>query len=374
MLQSVKDLWEGSDDKKSDSGQNKDKKIKETKSKSFGDRIKQFKAILWHAFDYLTGVAEPNNLYVKNGVNKFKGNDNGIYGDGKLDQYLLTFPYTLYYRLQSCVTTNVYELPCKTGDDLMYSSKGSAGWTGGSNSLDITNTFLAKIPIIGDVLKNILGNTRINFMPWWDAEKGAATPPPEIDIKFDLFNDTAEAAMMNFIFVNTIVPNNRWIQYNMFQHAPCLYDVKVEGYNRLFACAGSFDVKAKGVLRNPPPEWIDTLCKTYGNGGAGGKDDGGNVNVTALAESIKKNSLIKIPDIYEVSMKFESLLPLNFNNYLFTYSQNNTMETEYASKKIYQEGAMATVLKAATTDFVEDMKDYIKDEGKQQKDIKEKNL
>ena len=41
------------------------------------------------------------------------------------------------------------------------------------------------------------------------------------------------------------------------------------------------------------------------------------------------------------------------------------METEYQNSPVYQEGAFATVLKAATTDFIEDMTAYIKDEGRQ---------
>lgn len=314
--------------------------------------------ILWHAFDYMTGVAKPNNLFLKNNVPKFKGNAGGVYGDGSsaIDTYMLTFPYTLYYRLQSCVTTNVYELPCKTGDDVLYSSDGVKGWTGGSNSIGIGNSFVSKIPIIGGILNNILGNVQINFMPWWNAQAGAQTPPPEVGIKFYLFNDTADAAMTNFIFVNTLLPNNRWVQYNMFQHSPCLYDVKIEGYNRLFACAATTSVKSIGVLRSPPPVWIDTLCSKHANGG--GKKDG-SVNSATLAELAKTARLIKVPDVYEVEMKFTSLLPQNFNNYLFTYSQNNTMETEYASGSIYQEGAFATVIKAATTDFISDMKEYI---------------
>lgn len=75
---------------------------------------------------------------------------------------------------------------------------------------------MTKIPVIGDALKNILGNIGVNYTPWWDAEKGVVTPEPEVEVSFDLFNDTAEAAMMNFIFVNTIVPNNKWLQYCMF--------------------------------------------------------------------------------------------------------------------------------------------------------------
>ena len=75
---------------------------------------------------------------------------------------------------------------------------------------------LSKIPLIGNIANMILGNIGINYMPWWDAASGSKTKEPLIDIKFDLFNDSADAAMKNFIFVNTIVPNNKWIQYNMF--------------------------------------------------------------------------------------------------------------------------------------------------------------
>jgi len=48
-------------------------------------------------------------------------------------------------------------------------------------------------------------------MPWWNPEEGAKTATPDINIKFDLFNDTIDKAVANFIFVNTIIPGNRWI-------------------------------------------------------------------------------------------------------------------------------------------------------------------
>ena len=75
---------------------------------------------------------------------------------------------------------------------------------------------LSKIPIIGNIANMILGNIGINYMPWWNADAGSSTREAEIDIEFNLYNDSANAAMYNFIFVNTIAPNNRWLQYNMF--------------------------------------------------------------------------------------------------------------------------------------------------------------
>ena len=94
-------------------------------------------------------------------------------------------------------------------------SNGSAGWGGGDDILGTgeyrISGLLGKIPGIGNLANMILGNIGINYMPWWNADSGAKTAEPEVEIKFDLFNDSYDAAMANFIFVNTIIPNNKWI-------------------------------------------------------------------------------------------------------------------------------------------------------------------
>ena len=41
--------------------------------------------------------------------------------------------------------------------------------------------------------------------------------------------------------------------------------------------------------------------------------------------------MIKIPDVYRVKMSFKSLLPNNFNNFLYTYSQNVKHMVTYTS-------------------------------------------
>ena len=37
------------------------------------------------------------------------------------------------------------------------------------------------------------------------------------------------------------------------------------------------------------------------------------------------NDQIRIPDVYEVSIEFKSMFPMNVNNYLYQYSRNNVM-------------------------------------------------
>ena len=48
-----------------------------------------------------------------------------------------------------------------------------------------------------------------------------------------------------------------------------------------------------------------------------------NIDAKAFLTSLKNNKLIKIPDIYKVKMTFSSLLPANFNNYLYTLVAND---------------------------------------------------
>lgn len=320
------------------------------------DQIDKLKLSLSYVMDWImcAKTANKNNLLSKDGESRFSlpGNRTGSYNQGDLDDTkILTLPYTLYYRLQSCVTTNVYELPCKI--ETAFDVHGQEGWGGGI--LGIENTFINKIPGVGDFLKTMFNNVRINFMNWWDAESGSKTVEPEVTVKFCLFNDTAERAMMNFIFINTIAPNNMWVQYGIFQHSSSVYDIKIEGHKRLFACAGNVKVSYKGVLRNPPPLWVRNLVNKYGN--SSGKKHG-EVNKSTLAENILKDNLIKIPDIYEVELQFKSMIPQNLNTYLYQFSQNQRIENAYMSGSVYQDSEIAKF--NLVRELAMDLEDYNK--------------
>lgn len=328
--------------------------LKEGALEAGGDIIK----CVWHAFNYLTGTLQPNNLYtnanigIKNEIGKYS--NGGELAGSIQEKQILQFPYTLYYRMQSCVTTNIYELPF--AGKTLYTSSGSKGW-GTSNSIAFEDP-TSKIPIVGGLLKkwsgaasvlDVMQNIRISMMPWWDTKNGGQATP-EIEVKFDLFNDTNESAMANFIFVNTLIPNNKAIQYGLMQHSPCLYDIKLEGFNRLFACSGDFTVNYKGVLRDPHPLWVKELISKHKN-----------KNLKFSADLVSAR-LIKIPDIYEVTMKFTSILPADFNGFLYSYVANNNIISDY-DNTARDDGIMATVVTAATTDLFAEMKAYIKAEG-----------
>lgn len=111
----------------------------------------------------------------------------------------------VYYTLQSCVTTNIYELPCVPSNNFLHSSDGKPGWCNDSASLKLMPDLVKHVPIVGKMIAGLFDNMRINMTPWWNSEKGGETMPPEIELKFSLFNDNLETAIVNFVFINTIL-------------------------------------------------------------------------------------------------------------------------------------------------------------------------
>lgn len=310
---------------------------------------KKISAVTQYSLKYMIGNTKPDffkDLDISDAM-PFSSYNNNIFSPGgntSPGYYIMTFPYMLYYRLQSCVTTNIYEIPGVQASKTILHSEGEAGWTNGGDMLSDggfrISDMLGKIPGIGQIANMVLGNIGINYMPWWNASAGAKTKMPQIEITFDLFNDTSDAALMNFIFVNTLIPNNMWVQYNMFQHSSSIYDVKIEGINRLYACAGNFDVTYEGVLRDPPIDWYWKLRPYF------------NKNMSdAFEENIKNNKLIKIPDIYRVKMVFQSLLPANFNNYIFNYAENGNHITNYGNK-VYDSALLSEHLPNALGKYI----------------------
>ena len=321
-------------------------------------QVQKLKDTLEYIMDWLICNQTSNNRnLVQKDINtprfSFKyGNQLGSYNlDKRFIEKVFTLPYMIYYKLQSSVTTNIYELPMKI--DTAFDVHGKEGW--GGSSIGFENTFLTKVPVLNKIVKHLLGNVRINYMNWWDAESGSKTEEPEITIKFSLFNDTAESARMNFIFINTIVPNNMWIQYGLFQHSSHIYDIKIDGHKRLFACAGNVKVSYKGVLRSPTALWIDNLVQKYGTK---------SINNNKFKENIKNNDLIKIPDIYEVELQFKSMLPQNFNTYLYQFSQNARIDIEYKKKSVYEDSSMTNFMKDMKSGLSADVKDYIENYNK----------
>ena len=97
----------------------------------------------------------------------------------------------------------------------------------------------------------------------------------------------------------------------------------------------------EGVLRDPPTKWLYDLVNKHGNE---------NLEVDTFLTNAISYKTIKIPDVYRVSLKFKSLLPANFNNYIFSYAENASHIVKYKDKA-YDPSAAAEALPNAMSKY-----------------------
>ena len=91
------------------------------------------------------------------------------------------------------------------------------------------------------------------------------------------------------MFLHNIVPKNRFIQYHIFQHNPCVYDMKIEGYGRFYMCSGNIACDYKGVSRRPSSEFFKALGGRMNSSWKGGEKG---------ALWMEAERIIRIPDVY----------------------------------------------------------------------------
>lgn len=239
-----------------------------------------------------------------------KGVDTSIakFSNENLRKSILDIPFMLYYQIMTTKTNGYYVLPYS--GKLVDKSDGSKGWNTkhGWDGLDTSENSL-----LGTMLNFFGRNIKLNTTPLWDGN--TENNYPQMTVQFDLFNDSEKSALNNFIFLHHIFPKNKFLQYNIFQHNPCVYDVKIEGYGRFYMCSGDMQCDYKGVSRRPSNKFFSELAaKTEKNYEGLTKD------------VLEKQKLIRIPDIYSVKIDLTSLLPNSINNYLFSFSGNHNME------------------------------------------------
>lgn len=102
-------------------------------------------------------------------------------------------------------------------------------------------------------------------------------------------------------------------------------------------CSGTFSCNYKGVMRNVTDEFVKQLFKKHGNP----------YLTNRMSPSVFiNNKNVKIPDVYEVTLNFTSLLPDNFNQYLFQYAMKNSIARSNGSREeSWYDGPTSTISK-----------------------------
>lgn len=288
------------------------------------------KALISTSDELLDALVDP--------ANKESGLKSKYIGD-TYDQIILNWPYGLYYNLIGSTTTNVYELPCNYTE--LHRDINANGWNyqeddsfgfGGINTSSL----------IGKAISFLGSNFSIKLQPRW---KASDTSPQTVTITVNLFNDTLDHAVANYIMVNNLIANSMSLQYGLYKHAPAYYDVKIAGFTRMFMCKGTINVSHAGQTRTPNVDFYKKL-EIYKN-----------TYYQYEQKEFIDNQWIKIPDVYKLQLTFESLLPQNLNNYVYQFSKNEIKMYENGR----QEGYMSQV-EGKLDSFAEKLEQYIKDQ------------
>ena len=130
--------------------------------------------------------------------------------------------------------------------------------TYGFNSASNDAYSIKSSSMLGKILSSIGSNVTFTMTPVW---KVGEDPRTTVEITLNLFNDTCDHALRNFLFVNTLIPQNMSLQYAVLRFPPCAYDIKIDGGRRLMMCSGKFTCMNKGVVREPSNLFFTKLSK-----------------------------------------------------------------------------------------------------------------
>ena len=247
---------------------------------------------------------------------------------GENDVAILDIPYNLYYKILGSTTNAIYEIPCQFPDETLKSD-GKFGWDSNEfnafRQIGDFSTGSFKEALTFQFLLSFASKFNMTMMPVF-SPNNSTSDPDGITITFNLMNDTVDHAKANFAFVQTITGNNKWIQNLIVTRPANLYDIRIPGCNRLMMCTGEFTIEFKGAVRTFKESALKDFTQPFGTD-------------------------FRIPEAYSVSMKFDSLIPSNFNTYILGLIKSNEDLFEYNESERVENGVIGkftdAVLKSA---------------------------
>jgi hypothetical protein len=149
---------------------------------------------------------------------------------------------------------------------------------------------------LAGVVKDILRKgTNIDYplTPSWSPSSPNDAPPIETEII--LYNDSFDNLNRNFRFLHSLAAGAFWIQDNYKQRQPNIYDVHFPGYFQYYYCSLDLEITTLGMKRTLTSGSFKKLTSDNG---------------------IRLPQGTFFPDAYKLTIKFQPLVPNNFNMYL----------------------------------------------------------
>ena len=239
-----------------------------------------------------------------------------------LKSMVVDIPYILYCGLRKKLYGNTYIFPYIVNNSTIInqaSNQSEWGKNDGSIIGQIMNGIQNAINMIGGITAGVMGSQAqsANLFP---APTWKLNGDDKVSFSFDLIliNDHIVRARNNYICVNTIINNNRYIQKAILAFPGALYELWLPTGQRHLMCTGDFKLYPLGLNRKTPNGFFS------GNGGPSGAnfkigtvDGRAGVGETDFNEH--QDEVEVLPDAYKLSMTFTSCLANNLNTSIFQY-------------------------------------------------------
>ena len=260
---------------------------------------------------------------------------------------MITIPYTLYFQLRQRLYGNTYIFPyIVTSSTAINQASNASEWgngDGGGNIIQNIKTAANEaVQFLGGFAVGMLGSqakiANLFPAPTWN---GAGDYKAQFSFDLVLINDHIIKARNNYMCVNTIINNNRWLQKTIMSFPGALYEVWLPTGQRHLMCTGDFNLFPLGLNRKAPSGFF-----------SGGKVPGANFSIGTNTDGLPmyhkhKDDIEVIPDAYRLQIKFTSCISNNLNNSVFQYY----VEDMGGYEDYVQYNAGGTTSKVATLDL-----------------------
>ena len=253
----------------------------------------------------------------------------------QIETSVIDIPYLLYCGLRLKLYGNTYVLPYIVSNSTVINQASNAsewgnGDEGGGLMESLKGALQGMANMVGGLAAAVTGSqARVANLfpaPTWG---GPGKEKAQFSFDLILINDHIIKARNNYMCVNTIINNNRYMQKAILAFPGALYELWLPTGQRHLMCTGDFKLTPLGLNRATPKGFF-----TGGPSESGGNESIGTQVPGLTIRQPHQDEVEVIPDAYKLSMTFQSCLANNLNTSVFQYYVEMSGYKDYASKNM----------------------------------------